>query len=91
MNRPVDETNNNNKTLLKTTFILGFTPLAIAILVYVSLSLCIHISTCYFNWRLKKQLAIVRCSEQCLVVSNPTTNDIDLRAMPQVVEFIIQS
>lgn len=71
MNRP---DNDNNITLRKTLF-LGFTPLVIAALLYISLNLCIHVSRCYSNYRLKKQLIIVRCSEQCLIVSNPSIDD----------------
>jgi hypothetical protein len=79
-----EETIDNNSSLKKTIF-LGFTPLAIAVLLYVSFSICIQVSRCYSNWRLKKQLAIVRCSEQCLIVSNPSIDDTDQQALPQVV------
>jgi hypothetical protein len=86
MNYPDKQGNDNdNDTSLKKTLVLGFTPLVIAVLLYVSLSLCIQISRCYSNWRLKKQLAIVRCSEQCLIVSNPSINDTDQQSFPQVV------
>ncbi|CAF5074834.1 unnamed protein product, partial [Rotaria magnacalcarata] len=79
-----EPTTNNNTTLQK-TLLLGFTPLVIAILLYISLSLCIQVSRCYSNWQLKRQLEIVRCSEQCLVVSNPSIDDSDQQAVPQVV------
>jgi hypothetical protein len=78
------DTNDNNITLRK-TLLLGFTPLVIALLLYVSLSVCIQVSRCYSNWRLKKQLEIVRCSEQCLIVSNPSIDESDHQAIPQVV------
>ena len=77
--------NNDNSTTLRKTLLLGFTPLVIAILLYVSLSVCIQVSRCYSNWRLKKQLAIVRCSEQCLIVSNPSIDESDQQSFPQVV------
>jgi hypothetical protein len=80
----IAENEDNNSTLRK-TLLLGFTPLVIAILLYVSLSVCIQVSRCYSNWRLKKQLAIVRCSEQCLIVSNPSIDDSDQQSLPQVV------
>ncbi len=86
MNYPEKQGNDNdNDTSLRKTLVLGFTPLVIAALLYISLSLCIQISRCYSNWRLKKQLAIVRCSEQCLIVSNPSINDTDQQSFPQVV------
>ena len=70
---------------LKKTLLLGFTPLVIAAIVYVSLSFCIQVSRCYSNWKLKKQLEIVRCSEQCLIVSNPSIDESDQQTMPQAV------
>jgi hypothetical protein len=76
---------NNNDITLRKTLLLGFTPLLIAALLYVSLSICIQVSRCYSNWRLKKQLEIVRCSEQCLIVSNPSIDDSDQQSIPQVV------
>jgi len=76
---------NNNNVILRKTLLLGFTPLLIAALLYVSLSLCIQVSRCYSNWRLKKQLEIVRCSEQCLIVSNPSIDDSDQQSIPQIV------
>lgn len=76
---------NANKTALKTILLLGFTPLVIAGILYVSLSMCIQVSRCYSNWRLKKQLQIVRCSEQCLIVSNPSIDENDQQSHPQVV------
>jgi len=76
---------NNNDITLKKTLLLGFTPLLIAAVLYVSLSICIQVSRCYSNWRLKKQLEIVRCSEQCLIVSNPSIDDSDQLSIPQVV------
>jgi hypothetical protein len=76
---------NNNNVILRKTLLLGFTPLLIAALLYVSLSICIQVSRCYSNWRLKKQLEIVRCSEQCLIVSNPSIDDSDQQSIPQVV------
>ena len=76
---------NTNRTALKTILFLGFTPLVIAGILYVSLSLCIQVSRCYSNWRLKKQLQIVRCSEQCLIVSNPSIDETDRQSYPQVV------
>ncbi|CAF0810734.1 unnamed protein product [Rotaria sordida] len=76
---------NNHSTTLKNTLLLGFTPLVIAIILYISLSMCIQLSRCYSNWQLKKQLEIVRCSEQCLVVSNPSIDDSDQQTIPQVV------
>jgi hypothetical protein len=76
---------NDSNTTLKKTLLLGFTPLVIAMLLYVSLSVCIQVSRCYSNWRLKKQLEIVRCSEQCLIVSNPSIDDSDQQSIPQVV------
>ncbi|CAF0793313.1 unnamed protein product [Rotaria sp. Silwood1] len=76
---------NNNSTTLKNTLLLGFTPLVIAIVLYISLNVCIQLSRCYSNWRLKKQLEIVRCSEQCLVVSNPSIDVSDQQVIPQVV------
>jgi hypothetical protein len=78
------ETSDNNATLKK-TLLLGFTPLVIAVVLYISLSVCIQVSRCYANWKLKKQLEIVRCSEQCLIVSNPSIDDSDQQAIPQVV------
>ncbi len=78
------ETSDNNATLKK-TLLLGFTPLVIAVVLYISLSLCIQVSRCYADWKLKKQLEIVRCSEQCLIVSNPSIDDSDQQAIPQVV------
>ena len=80
-----DTNDDNNNTTLRKTLLLGFTPLVIAILLYVSLSICIHVSRCYSNWKLKKQLEIVRCSEQCLIVSNPSIDDSDQQSIPQVV------
>jgi len=74
----------NNITFKKIVF-LGFTPLVIAGLVYISLSLCIQISRCYSNYRLKQQLIIVRCSEQCLIVSNPSIDETDEQAILQIV------
>jgi hypothetical protein len=85
MNDPEKRENNDNNTSLKKTLFLGFIPLFIAALLYVSLSLCVQISRCYSNWRLKKQLVIVRCSEQCLIVSNPSIDDNDRQSFPQVV------
>ncbi|CAF0867191.1 unnamed protein product [Rotaria sordida] len=85
MNHPIREENNDNNTSLKKTLFLGFTPLVIAALLYISLSLCIQLSRCYSNWRLKQQLTIVRCSEECLIVSNPSIDDINQQATPQVV------
>ncbi|CAF1243436.1 unnamed protein product [Adineta steineri] len=79
------ETNDDNNTTLKKTLLLGFTPLVIAILLYISLSICIQVSRCYANWKLKKQLEIVRCSEQCLIVSNPSIDDSDQQSFPEVV------
>jgi hypothetical protein len=76
---------NDNGTTLKKTLLLGFTPLVIAAVLYVSLSVCIQVSRCYSNWRLKKQLEIVRCSEQCLIVSNPSIDDSEQQSIPQVV------
>jgi len=78
------ETSDNNATLKK-TLLLGFTPLVIAVVLYISLSVCIQVSRCYADWKLKKQLEIVRCSEQCLIVSNPSIDDSDQQAIPQVV------
>ncbi|CAF3069347.1 unnamed protein product [Rotaria socialis] len=80
-----EPTTTNNNTSLQKTLLLGFTPLVIAILLYISLSVCIQASRCYSNWQLKRQLEIVRCSEQCLVVSNPSIDDSDQQAFPQVV------
>jgi len=74
----------NNITLKKIVF-LGFTPLVIAGLLYISLSLCIQISRCYSNYRLKQQLIIVRCSDQCLIVSNPSIDETDEQAILQIV------
>jgi hypothetical protein len=79
------ENDNDNNTTLKKILFLGCTPLIIAALLYISLSLCIQLSRCYSNWRLKKQLAIVRCSDQCLIVSNPTIDDTDQQSYLQVV------
>jgi len=76
---------NDNDTALKKTLLLGFTPLVIVALLYISLSICIQVSRCYSNWRLKKQLEIVRCSDQCLIVSNPSIDDSDQQYIPQVV------
>ncbi len=76
---------NDNGATLKKTLLLGFTPLVIAAVLYVSLSVCIQVSRCYSNWRLKKQLEIVRCSEQCLIVSNPSIDDSEQQSIPQVV------
>ena len=75
----------DNNSSLKKTLLLGLTPLVIAVILYVSLTLCIHVSRCYSNWRLKRQLAIVRCSEQCLIVSNPSIDETDQQVYPQVV------
>jgi hypothetical protein len=85
MNIAENSDTNDNTTTLKKTLLLGFTPLVIAILLYVSLSLCIQVSRCYSNWRLKKQLEIVRCSDQCLIVSNPSIDESDQQSFPQVV------
>ncbi|UJR15836.1 hypothetical protein I4U23_002762 [Adineta vaga] len=79
------ERSNDNSATLKKTLLLGFTPLVIAIVLYISLSACIHLSRCYANWKLKKQLEIVRCSEQCLIVSNPSIDDSDQQSTPEVV------
>lgn len=76
---------NDHELSLKKTILLGFTPLVIAAIVYVSLSMCIQVSRCYSNWRLKKQLEIVRCSEQCLIVSNPSIDESDVQTIPQAV------
>ncbi|CAF1067185.1 unnamed protein product [Adineta ricciae] len=75
----------DNSATLKKTLLLGFTPLVIAIVLYISLSACIHVSRFYANWKLKKQLEIVRCSEQCLIVSNPSIDDSDQQSTPEVV------
>jgi hypothetical protein len=75
----------DNNTSLRKTLFLGLIPLFIAGLLYISLSLCIQISRCHSNWRLKKQLAIVRCSGQCLIVSNPSVDDTNQQSFPQVV------
>lgn len=75
----------DSEITLKKTILLGFTPLVIAGLLYVSLSVCIQVSRCYSNWRLKKQLEIVRCSEQCLIVSNPSIDESNQQNIPQVV------
>ena len=85
MNIPEKSSTNDNDLSLKKTLLLGFTPLVIAAVLYVSLSVCIQVSRCYSNWRLKKQLEIVRCSEQCLIVSNPSIDESDQQAIPQVV------
>lgn len=76
---------NDHELTLKQTLLLGFTPLVIAAIVYVSLSVCIQVSRCYSNWRLKKQLEIVRCSEQCLIVANPSIDESDQQTIPQAV------
>lgn len=76
---------NDNDITLKKTLLLGFTPLVIAALLYVTLTICIQLSRFYSNWRLKKQLEIVRCSEQCLIVSNPSIDESDQQSLPQVV------
>jgi hypothetical protein len=81
----IPDKSETNETTLKKTLLLGFTPLVIAALLYVSLSVCIQVSRCYSNWRLKQQLEIVRCSEQCLIVSNPSIDDSDQQSIPQVV------
>ena len=75
----------DNNSSLKKTLLLGLTPLVIAVILYASLTLCIHVSRCYSDWRLKRQLAIVRCSEQCLIVSNPSIDETDQQVYPQVV------
>jgi hypothetical protein len=85
MNIPEKASTNDNDLTLKKTLLLGFTPLVIAGLIYISLSVCIQVSRCYSNWRLKKQLEIVRCSEQCLIVSNPSIDESDQQTIPQVV------
>lgn len=85
MNNPIRTENNDNNESLKKTLFLGFTPLVIAALLYTILSLCIQISRCYSNWHLKKQLTVLRCSEQCLIVSNPSVEDSDQQCTPQVV------
>jgi hypothetical protein len=85
MNIPEKSSTNDNDLTLKKTLLLGFTPLVIAGLIYISLSVCIQVSRCYSNWRLKKQLEIVRCSEQCLIVSNPSIDESDQQTIPQVV------
>lgn len=77
--------NVDNQMSLKTTLFLGLTPLIIAMILYTSLTMCIEISRCYNNWRLKRQLAIVRSSDQCLIVSNPSIDDSDPQTYPQVV------
>jgi hypothetical protein len=84
MNYPENEEINQSSSLKRTLF-LGFTPLVIAGLIYIILSLCIQLSRWYSNWRLKKQLVILRCSEQCLIVSNPSIDDTDQHSIPQVV------
>lgn len=81
----MSEANDENNLTLKKTLLLGFTPLVIAMLLYASLSVCIQVSRWYTNWRLRKQLAIVRCSEQCLIVSNPSIDEDDRQSYPQVV------
>jgi hypothetical protein len=85
MNIPEKSSTNDNDLTLKKTLLLGFTPLVIAGLIYISLSVCIQVSRCYSNWRLKKQLEIVRCSEQCLIVSNPSIDESNQQTIPQVV------
>ena len=85
MNYSMREENNDNKTSLRKTFFLGLTPLIIAVLFYISLSVCIQVLRCYSNWRLKKQLVIVRCPEQCLIISNLLTDDITQQSISQVI------
>jgi hypothetical protein len=85
MNARENEEINDNITSLKKTLFLGFTPLVIAGVLYIILSLYIQLSRCYSNWRLKKQLVILCCSEQCLIVSNPSVDDTDQQIIPQVV------
>ena len=70
---------------LTTALLLGLTPLVIALLLYLSLSLCIQLSRWHSNWRLSQQLAIVRCSEECLIVSNPSIDCSDRQSCPEVV------
>ena len=85
MNHPEKGEDNDTNITLKTTLFLGFIPLVIAAILYISLSLCINVSRCYSNYHLKKQLTIVRCSKQCLIVSNPSIYDTGEQAVLQMV------
>lgn len=64
---------------------LGLTPLGVALLLCLCLSLCIQLSRSYSNWRLRKQLTIVRSSEQFLIVANRSIDQTDLQLSSQVV------
>ena len=72
---------NDDQTSLSKIFALGFTPLLIAVLFYLSLSLCIQFSRYYSN----RQIALIRYSEQYLIVCNPSVDRIDQELLPQVV------
>ncbi len=85
MNHQDKEQTNVNKTSVKITLFLGFMPLIITALVCISLTLCIQISRYYSYCRLKNQLPIVRYSEQCLIVSNPSIDNTDHQEISEVV------
>ena len=75
----------DNDISLKKTIFLGFTPLVIAAVLCISLTFCIQISRCYSNYRLKQQSVIVHCSEQCLIVSNPSIDETGEQGSLQVI------
>lgn len=85
MNYPLKQELNDNNTSLRRVLFLGLTPLIIAVFFYVCLSLSIQLSRYYSNWRLRKQFAIMQCSEHCLIVSNLSVDDIDQQFNQQVV------
>ena len=64
---------------------LGLGPLGVALLLCLCLSLCIQLSRSYSSWRLRKQLTIVRSSEQFLVVSNRSVDQTDLQLSSQII------
>ena len=75
----------HDDTSMTRVLLLGLAPLGFAVLVGISLSLCIQFSRYYSNWRLNRQLIILRSSEQCLIVSNQSIDQTDLQSCPQVI------